>query len=84
MRDNISVDVYILSHRDLSAREEAAFRRGVDRGRFEASMEAGKAEVALNCTNWADGYCETCGAQTQSFQVNSDYKCPRFVARKRS
>ena len=45
---HISSDVYILSARDLDQREQLAFRRGVERGRFEASMEAGKEPVAIN------------------------------------
>lgn len=78
----ISPEIYILTQRDLGEREAAAFRRGVERGKFEASIEAGKAEVARNCANWKEGYCEVCGAQTQGMQISEDYKCPRFTRRK--
>jgi len=81
MNDRISTDVYILSQRDLAAREDAAYRRGVERGKFEASIEAGTAEVARNCANWKDGYCDTCGAQNQDMQITEDYRCPRFRRR---
>lgn len=78
---NVSNDVYILSQRDLDEREQAAFRRGVERGKFEAAMAAGNAKVAINCRNWKDGSCETCGVQHQYFEVGADYKCPHFVQR---
>lgn len=81
MRDRISTDVYILSQRDLDARERASFLRGVERGKFEAMMEAGKAKVALNCSQWKDGRCEMCGAQHHGMEVSADYKCPYFTQR---
>lgn len=81
MRTNISPDVYILSQRDLAEREDAAFRRGVERGKFEAAIAAGKAPVALNCQNWCAGHCQICGAQHQDFQVSGDFKCPNFAPR---
>lgn len=81
MSERISTDVYILSQRDLDDREQKAFRRGVERGKFEAMMAAGKAEVALNCANWKDGRCESCGAQSQGMEVGGEFKCPRFRPR---
>jgi hypothetical protein len=78
---NVSTDVYILSQRDLAEREDAAYRRGVERGKFEAAMIAGKAEVAMNCSQWKDGRCEMCGAQSQGMEVGADYKCPYFTRR---
>lgn len=77
----ISAGVYILTQRDLDEREQAAFHRGVERGRFEERIKIGKEPVALNCKNWKDGYCETCGAQHQMFEVGGDYKCPHFIKR---
>jgi hypothetical protein len=74
----ISPDVYILSQRDLDAREQKAFQRGVERGRFEERMAQGKEKVALNCANWKDGRCETCGVQHQYFEVSSSFKCPHY------
>jgi hypothetical protein len=82
MAPNISVDVYILSARDLDKREQDAFRRGVERGRFEASMEAGKERVAINCKHWRSGVCDHCGAQTQGCEVSAEYKCPHFEIRR--
>ncbi|MDB5584825.1 MAG: hypothetical protein JWR80_10001 [Bradyrhizobium sp.] len=81
MRDRISTDVYILSQRDLDDREQKAFTRGVERGKFEAAMAAGKAEVAINCGHWKNGRCGTCGAQWQGMEVSADFKCPHFVRR---
>lgn len=81
MRSNISPDIYILTQRDLDAREKASFLRGVERGKFEASVEAGNAKVARNCSQWRDGRCEMCGAQSQGMEVGADYKCPHFTRR---
>jgi hypothetical protein len=81
MSVRISTDVYILSQCDLDDREQRAFRRGVERGKFEAMIAAGKAEVAANCSNWKDGLCERCGAQWQGMEVGADYKCPHFTRR---
>lgn len=81
MRDNISPDIYILTQRDLTAREDAAFQRGVRRGIFEARAASGKEPVALNCANWKDGRCETCGAQWQGMEVDGLFKCPSFRQR---
>lgn len=83
-RDQISQDVFILSARDLDEREQAAFRRGVERGKFEAAMAAGKAEVALNCVNWKNGICDSCGAQHQGCEVSVDFKCPHFRPKSRN
>lgn len=77
----ISSDVFILSQRELQEREDAAFRRGVERGKFEERAAMNKEPVAKNCKHWTDGYCDHCGAQSQSCQVSWDYKCPHFVQR---
>lgn len=81
MTHNISSDVFILSARDLDAREHRAFLRGVERGKFEAQIAAGSAPVAQNCANWSDGRCETCGVQWQNMEVGADYRCPSFTRR---
>lgn len=77
----ISPGIYILTDADLKRREEVAFRKGVERGRFEARIEGGKEEVARNCANWRRGRCEQCGVQWQDHQVIFDFKCPHFVRR---
>ena len=81
---NISSDVYILSYRDLEERERKAFQRGVERGKLEAAMAAGGAEVAQNCANWHDGRCQSCGVQWQYFEVSAEFKCPHFNRRPQS
>jgi hypothetical protein len=78
---HISSDVFILSARDLEEREHKAFKRGVERGKFEEGMRRGEARVAINCANWKDGYCEMCGAQTQNMAISAEYACPSFVRR---
>lgn len=79
MRDNISTGVYILTQNDLDERTQKAFMRGVERGRFEERMAIGKEPVALNCSHWKAGHCDTCGAQHQGMEVSADYKCPHFT-----
>jgi hypothetical protein len=79
---HISDDVYILSRRELEERERLAFQRGVERGHFEESMARGDAKVAVNCANWEDGRCETCGAQHQGMEVSIEFKCPHFRPRR--
>lgn len=69
MADHISSDVYILSARDLDARTQAAFQRGVERGRLEERIAIGKEQVAFNCANWKDGRCESCGVQWQGMDA---------------
>jgi hypothetical protein len=81
VRTNISDGVFILSARDLDVRVQAAFRRGVDRGRFEERMAHGNEPVAINCANWRDGRCESCGVQSQFFEVGAEFRCPHFVRR---
>lgn len=83
MTDNISDGVYILTWQDLNARETRAFNKGVERGRLDERIKIGKEPVALNCANWKDGRCETCGAQHQGMEVGGDFKCPNFVRRSR-
>lgn len=78
---NVSSDVYVLSARDLDARELAAFKRGVERGRFEERAATGRERVALNCANWSNGLCQSCGVQWQSYEVDELFKCPHFIAR---
>lgn len=80
----VSSDVHILSERELDRIKNEAFQRGVTRGRFEERCFHKQEPVALNCNNWNNGNCETCGAQTQYFQVSWDYKCPHFTERKSS
>lgn len=75
----ISPEVHILTERELREIKDDAFQRGVERGKFEARTSDRK--VARNCANWKDGYCESCGAQHQSFQVSGDYACPNFKPR---
>lgn len=91
MSDTISPNVVILTRDELRAREDAAFQRGVERGKFEASSKAQSERVARNCTNWrsadrpaypGQGFCDACGAQWQNCEVNADFKCPHFSARR--
>ena len=78
---HVSGDVYILSRADLEQRLSESFQRGVNRGRFEERVLIGKEPVALNCANWKDGHCETCGAQHQGMEVGGDFRCPHFTKR---
>lgn len=77
----ISSDVFVLSARDLDQREQHAYRRGLERGKFEERAASGKEPVALNCAHWRNGTCETCGAQHQGFDVDALFKCPHFRSR---
>lgn len=82
---DISDGIYILTWQDLNARENAAFSRGVERGRLEEKLGP-RREVAYNCKNWTSkggvmGYCEVCGAQTQGMEVSGDFKCQNFTRR---
>ncbi len=79
MSANISPDVFILSQRDLDSREQKAFQRGVERGRFEERAAMGKERVAINCANWKKGRCGDCGVQWQGHEVDSLFKCPFFA-----
>lgn len=79
----ISQDVHILSDRDLDSKLNEAFQRGVKRGRFEERAAMGKERVAMNCSNWSNGQCNTCGAQTQYCEVDALYKCPHFTSKER-
>jgi hypothetical protein len=74
---NISPNVVILTTKELREREDRAFQRGVERGKFEAGHI--NTRVARNCIHWRSGRCETCGSQIQAFEVSGDYKCPHFV-----
>lgn len=76
---DISPNVVILTREELFQREDRAFLRGVERGKFEASTP--DARVARNCRYWANGVCERCGAQHQGCEVNADFKCPHWSAR---
>ena len=73
-----SLELALAMEQEL-ARENRAFERGVERGKFEESMRRGEAEVATNCANWVDGSCNNCGTQSQGFQVSAEYKCPHFT-----
>lgn len=78
---NISPSIFILTAADLEERERKSFLRGVERGKHEAQIAAGKAPVALNCANWKDGCCQSCGVQWQNMEVGAEYKCPHFKPR---
>lgn len=86
MSGSISPNVVILTCDELRAKEDAAFKRGFDRGTFEARMPKDR-RVSQNCANWkptADpliGICNSCGAQHQYCEVGRDYKCPHFTDR---
>ena len=47
---DISPNVVILTRNELRAREDAAYQRGVERGKFEATHVNTK--VARNCKYW--------------------------------
>lgn len=81
MNDGISPNIVILTRDELRAKEDAAFQRGVQRGRFEAAAPDPHAHVARNCANWNDGRCESCGVQWQDCEVGPDFKCPHFMER---
>lgn len=78
---HISPDVVIMTRAELRQIEDAAFRRGVQRGKFEATASSPSAQAARNCANYSDGRCERCGVQWQYFEIAPDYKCPHFTAR---
>jgi hypothetical protein len=46
----ISDDVVIMTKKELDARDNAWFQRGVARGRFEESMDRAKDSKAEECT----------------------------------
>lgn len=78
----VSDDVVIMTWRELDAHCQKAFERGVERGKFECSTAYREGPYARNCANWKDGHCETCGAQSQYFEVDADFKCPKFTNRR--
>lgn len=77
---NISSNVVILTSEELRAKEDAAFQRGVQRGRFEA-LRPKDERISQNCANWSDGICNSCGAQWQGCEVGPDFECPHFRKR---
>jgi hypothetical protein len=77
----ISKNINILTDQDLDKIRDDAFQSGVKRGRFEERFEINRAPVALNCANWKDGHCETCGVQWQYHKVDALHKCADFVSR---
>jgi len=77
----ISKDVHILTSRDLDDIKSKAYQDGVKRGMFEQRAKSGGEKVAMNCANWDNGICETCGVQWQSFQVSKMHKCKKFSAK---
>jgi len=77
---NISPDIYILTQAELNAKLDKAFKRGVERGKFEAGNT--HHPVARNCGHWINGICDTCGSQTQHNEVDPDFKCPAWVERR--
>ena len=81
MKGNISADVHILTSRDLDAIKDEAFQRGVKRGAFEERCKRGGEKVAMNCANWSNGICDTCGVQWQGHEVSKMHKCKHFSAR---
>ena len=52
---NISSNVVILTREELTAVKQAAFKRGVDRGRFEAACERADAEAKQRAVDNATG-----------------------------
>lgn len=78
---SVSSSVVIMTKDELRAKEDAAFQRGVARGKFEASAKGQSERVARNCVNWQAGICDSCGVQWQGMEVGPDYKCPHFRAR---
>jgi hypothetical protein len=76
----VSPNVVIITDRELQEIEDAAFQRGVARGRSEERLDR-STEVARNCANWKDGVCQRCGVQWQDCQVSADFYCPHFVPR---
>ena len=76
----VSPNVVIMTKDELRARENAAFQRGVARGKFEAATPS--LRVSRNCANYHDGICNVCGAQWQGCEVGPDYRCPQFTPRK--
>lgn len=83
MNMNVSPNVVILTAAELKAREDAAFQRGVERGKFEAQSAANRTRlpIAENCANWTNGTCQRCGVQHQHCEVGADFRCPYFVRR---
>lgn len=70
-----------MTRAELRQIEDAAFRRGVERGKFEAVARNPTDRLARNCANYSDGRCEICGVPWQYFECGPDYKCPHFTAR---
>lgn len=66
-----------MTTRELDDVKNAAFQRGVARGRFEAASDQTKADarIAANCETWKDGQCEVCGVAWQGFMVDAGYDC---------
>lgn len=77
----LSPNVVIMTRQELDERENAAFQRGVKRGRYEAAADRSTERVARNCINWSGGRCESCGVQWQHHEVDADFKCPHFARR---
>jgi hypothetical protein len=75
----VSPNVVILTRQELREIEDAAFKRGVERGIFEAATP--HVRVAGNCANWSNGLCEACGVAWQSYEVAADFRCTRFLPR---
>jgi hypothetical protein len=75
---SLSPNVVILTRQELDEISQKAFLRGVDRGRFEERTSMNE-HVALNCKNWKDGHCETCGAQWRNHEVDATFHCPQWT-----
>lgn len=81
--NRISPNVFILTCQELDEIKNQAFKRGVERGKFEASPSYRDGPYARNCAHWKNGICDYCGAQSQGCEVNADFKCPHFQQRQR-
>jgi len=80
----ISKDVHILTSRDLDEIKNKSFQDGVKRGIFEEQCRVGNESVAMNCGNWANGICYSCGVQWQGHEVSKLYKCKNFIPRNKA
>lgn len=83
---SVSPNVVIMTLDELRSKEDAAFHRGVARGKFEAFRSKDE-RVARNCANWQPspnpliGTCNSCGSQIQHCEVGVDYKCPHWSSK---
>lgn len=80
---SVSPNVVIMTFEELRQKEDAAFHRGVERGKFEAASAAteNKRPIARNCANWSGGECSSCGVPWQGMQVDEGHACTNFRRR---